>query len=289
MKKKMKTETGILNIHKGGVIFEAPRKVAKLVKRGVINPLINYLPRWFLLWLFSKTQSPLLKECLIKAGSWKTMRISYENKPSIDLLDKFFLTFGSFPMALRNRKKLVVKKLVQCIEQHPERPLHIMAVGAGAGSNVIEAMGNFKGEKIYAKLLDLASDAFQYGRELAKEAGLIEEQVQFIQGNAIELEKHLDFTPQIVKMIGIIEYLTDSQVQELFDLAYRVLPSKGNLVVNSISDKHGHDRFMRGVFHLHLNYRTPEKIMGMLEKSGFKNFSPEREPLKVYYVISCEK
>lgn len=285
----MKENKDILSVRKNGVVFEAPKKSARFVKRYFVNPLINYLPRRFLLWVFSKTKSPLLKECLVKAGSWKTMRISYENKPHVDIMDKFFLTFGTFPMALRNRKRLVVKKLTECIAQHQERPMHIMGVGAGSGSNTIEALKQLKDDKVYAKLLDLASDAFEYGKSLAKEAGLPEEQISFIQGNAIELEKHLDFTPNIVKLIGIIEYLTDEQVQGLFDLAYRVLTDKGHVVVNSISNKHGHDRFVRRVFNLHLNYRTPDKIMGMLKKSGFTNFSPEREPLKVYYVMTCQK
>ncbi len=285
----MKENKHSVNVHKDGVDFESPKKSSKIAKKFFVNPLINYLPKRFLLWLFSKTKSPLLKECLVKAGSWKTMRISYENRPHVDLMDKFFLTFGSFPMALRNRKRLVAKKLTACIAAHEERPLHIMGVGAGSGSNTIEALKTLKDEKIYAKLLDLASDAFEYGKSLAKEAGLPDGQVTFIQGNALELEKHLDFTPHIVKLVGIIEYLTDEQVQELFDLAYRVLPEKGSVVVNAISNKHGNDRFVRRVFNLHLNYRTPQKIIGMLTQSGFSNFLPEREPLKVYHVISCQK
>lgn len=279
----------VMEVHKEGVRFEAPKKHAKAIKKTVVNPLINYLPKKWLLKLFGKSKSPLLQECLIKAGSWKTMRISYENKPHVDLLDKFFLTFGTFPMALRNRKRLVVKKLVECIEKHKERPLHIMGVGAGPGNNVIEAMEKTRDNQIFAKLLDMDSDAFEYGLQLARNAGLEPHQVDFLQGNAIELEQHLDFTPHIVKLIGIIEYLTDSQVQALFDLAFRVLPKGGHLVVNSISNRHGHDRFVRRVFNLHLNYRTPEKIMQMLTQSGFSNFSATREPLKMYYIIVGEK
>lgn len=282
-------KSDVLEIERHGVTYEAPKKHARRVKKMLVNPLINYLPKRFLLWLFRSSKSPLLKECLVKAGSWKTMRISYENKPHVDLLDKFFLTFGTFPMGLRNRKRLVVKKLVECIEKHDERPLHIMGVGAGPGTNAIEALGLKKDQKIFAKLLDIDSAAFDHGRELARKAGLSEEQVSFIEGNAIELEKHLSFTPHIVKMIGIIEYLTDEQVQALFDLAYRVLPKGGHVVVNSISNSHGHDRFMRRVFNLHLNYRTPNKVMQMLSNSRFSQFDVNREPLKIYHVLVGEK
>jgi len=279
----------VLEVEKEGIIFEKPKKHARFLKKWIVNPIINYLPKSWLLWLFRKTESPLLKECLVKAGSWKTMQISYENKPHVDLMDKFFLTYGTFPMGLRNRKRLVVKKLVDCIGKHSERPMHIMGVGAGPGNNVIEALAKVKDPQIYAKLLDMDADAFDYGAELAEKSGLAKDQIDFIQGNAIELAKHLSFTPHIVKLIGIIEYLTDDQVQALFDLAYRVMPVGGNVVVNSISNKHGHDRFMRRVFNLHLNYRTPDKIKAMLTQSGFSHFTQSREPLKIYYILVAEK
>lgn len=276
-------------VQKHGITFEAPSKSTRQVKKFLVNPLINYLPRSFFFWLLRKTQSPLVLESLRKAGSWQTMRISYENKPHVDLLDKLFLTFGTFPMGLRNRKRLVVKKLVEFIGRHPQRPLHVLGIGAGPGTNIIEALAKIRDSRIFAHLIDMDSAAFEYGRELARRFGLPDGQITYTQGNAVELAQHLQSEPHLVKLIGILEYLTDEQVQGLFDLAYRVMPPGGHIVVNSISNRHGHDRFMRRIFNLHLNYRTPDELMALLRKSGFTQFDLAREPLKIYYVIVGEK
>lgn len=276
-------------VEKHGIQFEAPPKRTRAVKKVLVNPLINYLPKRFLLWIFRRSQSPLLKESLRKAGSWQTMRISYENKPHVDWIDQLFLTFGTFPMGLRNRKRLVVKQLVETIAKHPERPLHVLGIGAGPGTNIIEALSQIGDPQIFAHLIDMDSAAFDYGRELARKSGLSPGQVDFTQGNAIELASHLRTPPHLVKMIGILEYLTDEQVQGLFDLAYRVLPPGGHILLNSISNRHGHDRFIRRIFNLQLNYRAPDALMEMLKKSGFSRFDVKREPLKIYYILIARK
>ena len=140
-------------------------------------------------------------------GGWRSMVISYEGKPG-QLADKVLVGGGTIPMALRNRKRLGARLLARLIDETDHEPARVLCLGAGPGQIIIEAMQQAN-HKVLATLVDLSSDAFDYGRELARKAGL-QDNVRFVQGDVRDnLEHVLDDPPDVIKMLGICEYLTD--------------------------------------------------------------------------------
>jgi cyclopropane fatty-acyl-phospholipid synthase-like methyltransferase len=135
-----------------------------------------------------------------------------------------------------------------------------------------------------ATLVDLSNDAFDYGRQLAAEKD-VADQVTFIQGDVREVHEQLDDRVDIVKMIGICEYLSDEQIVAIARALQRLCPPGSSVVFNSISPKHGTDRFFRRVFGLHMNHRTPAQLQDLLRQGGYGDFEVFPEPLGVYHVM----
>lgn len=271
--------------------FESLSKGRIFIKNVLINPLINYLlPRKFLLHLLKTKRSPLLEESIRAPGGWRSMHLSYENAAPVSTLDKLVLRFGIFPMGLRNRKRMMTRILKDLIHDFSAKGhVHIVGVGAGPGTNVIEAMAKAERDNVTAYCLDLDDEAFPHGEILKKRHGLEAHRVKYIKGNAVELEKHVKVTPHIIKLIGILEYLSDKEAADLLRFAHRALDTHGAVVTHSIYNRHGHERFMKHFLNLKLNYRSVSHVSGMLEAAGFSIVHEEMEPLGIYAAIVGRK
>ena len=135
-----------------------------------------------------------------------------------------------------------------------------------------------------ATMVDLNTDAIEFGRNLAAEYGL-GDRVRFIEGDVCDVRKMLDYPPTVVKMIGICEYLTDEQVVCIASAVAEVMPAGAPIVFNNITRRHGSDRFCRRVLGLHMNYRSVEELTGLMGQAQFGDFEVHDEPLGVYSVV----
>ena len=79
--------------------------------------------------------------------------------------------------------------------------------------------------------------------------------------------------------------LASSIAQALTDL----MPPGGAIVFNSISTKHGTDRFFRRVFGLEMIHRSPEQLQALFSPAGFGDYAGIEEPLGVYTVVVGRK
>lgn len=270
-----------------GIEFEALSRFDRAARDYLVNPMINYvLPRW-LLRLMLRRQSPLLEACAREPGSWECMRLSYEAQQAQGPVDRLVQKYGSFPMALRNRKRLVSRVLGELISGY-DRPVHIVGVAAGTGHNIMEGMLQAPQVPSHAYLLDLSDGATGFGRQLAQELGLVE-RTTFIQGNALEIEQLIEVRPDITVAVGILEYFTREQVVDLARAMHRAAPAGGSFVANSILPAHGSDRFLRTVLGLHLNYREPGQLRRLLSDAGYTDFEVRDEPLGIYSVVIGRK
>jgi cyclopropane fatty-acyl-phospholipid synthase-like methyltransferase len=147
----------------------------------------------------------------------------------------------------------------------------------------MDAMGQARRRSV-ATLVDLSNDAFAYGRAQAEREGL-RDRVHFIEGDVRDVERMLDRPPDIVKMLGICEYLSDAQICAIVRATADVMPAGAWIVLNSLSPAHGNDRFFRRVFGLHMIHRTPRELRDLVEPAGFGEFVTLREPLGVYHVL----
>lgn len=267
--------------------FERQGSLDRLVKAAVTNPLANYLPSGLLRGLLKFGKSELAAANWVNPGGWRSMVISYNGRPNKPA-DKILVAGGLMPKALRNRRRLGASILAQLIDASGQEPVHVLCLGAGPGHIIMDAMLRAK-RKSHSTLVDINSDAFEYGRELARQSGLAD-RVRFVHSDIRgELEHLLADPPHVVKMIGICEYLTDEQIVEIGSAVSGVMPPGSAIVFNSISRAYGTDRFFRRVFGLHMNHRSPEELQRLFGAAGLGDFVTIPEPLGVYHVIVGHK
>ena len=186
-------------------------------------------------------------------------------------------------MALRNRKRLGSRVLAELIDAADGKCAHVLCLGAGPGNIIMDAMCQAKSDS-RATLVDLSNDAFEYGLSKAAQLGL-SDRVRYIQSDVRDIHDLLDQPPDLVKMLGICEYLTDDQIVEIATAVADVMPDGAAIVFNSISKAHGNDRFFRRVFGLHMIHRTPHQLQDLMSAAGFGNYFAIPEPLGVYQVV----
>jgi ubiquinone/menaquinone biosynthesis C-methylase UbiE len=265
--------------------FERIGPVKRALKRALLNPLVNYIPSGAMKAVLRFSKSELAQCNWNDPGGWKSMVISYHGKPT-QIADKFLVNGGAMSMALRNRRLLAGRLLAKLIEQADAAggsPVHALCLGAGPGRIIIDALLESP-DSSYATLVDISSDAFDYGRELAESCGL-GDRVKYVKGDVRDVKEVLDPPPVVVKMIGICEYLTDEQILDIVNSLADVMAPGGSVVFNSISTAHGTDRFFRRVMGLHMIHRSPEQLSALFAQAGFGDFVSIPEPLGVYHVI----
>ena len=256
--------------------------MAKLAKKVVLNPLANRLPAsWWKKWL-GNGNSELAQANWSNPGGWRSMVISYQGKPE-KLWDRLLVNGGTIPMALRNRRKLAGGLIAGLIDQADHEPVHLLCLGAGPGMITADALAMAK-RRADATLVDISSDAFDFGRRHAAEMGL-RDRMTFIQGDVRDVAPQIDQRVSIVKTIGIFEYITDEEIGGIAQALRRVMPAGSAIVFNSISLRHGTDRFFRQVFGLHMIHRSPRQLQELLAPAGFDKFDIFPEPLGVYHVV----
>ncbi len=266
--------------------FETFSPLKRAFKRAIVNPLANYLPAGLTKAILRFGKSELAAANWADPGGWRSMVISYNGRCE-QIADKILVKAGTVPTALRNRKRLAAHLLAELIDSDGSESTHVLCLGAGPGQIITEAMSQAK-TVAHATLVDLNSDSFDFGRQMADERGL-SERVRFIQADVRDLHEYLHDPPHVVKMMGICEYLDDEQIVTIARAAADVMPDGSPIVFNSISKSHGTDRFFRRVFGLHMNHRSGGELAGLMRQAGFGNFLAYREPLGVYHVIIGRK
>lgn len=266
--------------------FETVSPLRAALKSLVIQPFANYCPAPLLRGLLRITESRLAQSNWEDPGGWRSMVISYDRQCT-QVADRVLVSAGTMPMALRNRKRLASHLLARLIEQSPGPLPHVLCLGAGPGQIILQALSQAS-RPARATLVDINSDAFEYGRKLAAERNLLD-RVEFIQADVRDLGSYLKQPPDIVKMLGICEYLSDEQIVAIIRAVAALMPPGSAIVFNSLSQAHGMDRFFRRVFGLHMIHRSPQEVGRLIEQGGIGEFAIHPEPLGVYHVIVGRK
>jgi len=249
----------------------------------VINPLANYMPARAVRAMLRFGRSRFAEASWNDPGGWRSMVLSYD-ADSPQLADKILISGGTMPMALRNRKRLAGRVLARLINHCDKgEDVHVLCLGAGPGAIIMDAICQAQ-RPARATLVDINTDAFEYGRRQAAQRG-IAERVRFIQSDVREMDRLLDSPPDIVKMLGICEYLPDDVLLPIAQAAARVMPGCGAIVLNSLEPTHGVDRFFRRVMDLHMIHRTPAELIALMGEAGFSDFLVFPEPLGVFNIL----
>lgn len=266
--------------------LEYPSKLQRNIKR-VIDPIVNNVPPFLmkaLLGFRCETARLNWKD----PGGWKTM-LMYYDKDSKYLADIIITKCSYIGMGLRNRRKIAAKAIADCLNKSNKIDPHVVCLGAGPGTIISDALHMCNKPDAVATLVDKNPDSFEYARERARHLGL-ENRMKWITTDATTtagwiLEKDTD----ILKMIGICEYLSDEKIISILSDASSFMPTGAKVVINSISNVHGNDKFFRRVLGINLIYRTPKQIIELVESCGFSWYMLQQEPTGIFDVIVLEK
>ena len=269
------------------LVFERPGALRRAIKAGILNPLVNYFPAPILRLALRLLRSELAASNWTDPGGWRSMVISYDGERK-RFADRLLCTLGTIPMALRNRRVLGARILARLIDASDQPAPHVLCLGAGPGHIITDALLQCRRREARATLVDLNADAFTYGRRLAAQKGT-GDRVRFVQGDVRDVAGMLEQPPDVVKMLGICEYLSDEQVASIAATVARRMRRGAAMVFNSLSEAHGTDRFFRRVFRLQMIHRTPGHLQDLMRAAGFTDFSAHAEPLGVYHVIVGRK
>jgi len=264
------------------------------LKKKIFGPNLKINTFWF------DGISPVCREIKENARKWRALDIVYNYnffKKELDFrtaLTNFWLRIKN-ARAVRNRLKLIKKKLKEEIEKLSYRKVHnirLLSIACGSAQGVIEIMSGFrrKGNSIKAVFLDLDPTAIEYSKKLAQEKG-VSDLIIFINASASRLEEVVDnFNPNIVEMVGFLDYKPKDKAINLIRTINRILAPEGVTLISNIAPD-AEKLFLAQVINWPMIYRSPKEFSEVLIESGFnpQNCQIVYEPLGIQGIAICKK
>ncbi len=230
------------------------------------------------------------------ATGWQALDVVYNFKRGagsniiIRIIDGFWLRVRN-AQAVRNRLIVVKRELAKVIgkvalRKNSGEPIKILSLAAGAAQGVIETVQEYIscGYNVRVTLIDRDESALAHARALAKKHG-IEKYVTTLTGDVIFFERFLekDFTPDIIEMCGLLDYLRSSLALKLIKKIYHFLPTNG-LFLTCHAHTNAEAYFLKHVVNWDMLYRSVDEFADLLESSGFSRLKLYTEPLKIHTV-----
>jgi SAM-dependent methyltransferase len=235
------------------------------------------------------------REIKENAARWRALDIVYNyHKGDENIFADFWHDLRS-SQATRNRLKLIKFLLLKNIEkiwQKGDEP-RLISIASGSAQGVIEAIVAAKEKKgilVRCIFIDLDLTALEHAQKLAKKAG-VESQIIFVNKTASIIgEVGKEFKPNLIEMVGFLEYRPDEKAIRLVNSIYQVLEKEGVFLVSQIAPN-SESFFLREVINWPMIYRNPERLAKILSLGGFSlnQCVFYQEPLKIHYVVECKK
>lgn len=246
--------------------------------------------------------SEVCREVKEGAFSWRALDVIYNFVPLkgkslrariTNYWDKLLNT-----QAVRNRFRLAKNLLEQTIRElaKKEKEIRILSIASGSARAVVETISGLKGEleklgvTVRIMLLDLDPSAIEYSRQLAEGAGISEGTVFVNKSTTFLEEVAKDFRPQVVEMVGFLEYRPGDKATNLLQRINRVLAPGGTLLVSQITSN-PEKFFLAKVVNWPMVYRSPVQFSKIIIKAGFDRGACKiiYEPLEIHGIGICQK
>ncbi|MFA5087141.1 MAG: class I SAM-dependent methyltransferase family protein [Candidatus Paceibacterota bacterium] len=228
------------------------------------------------------------------AASWRAMDLIYNHtfppKLTFRLLDEFYW-YGLNCQALRNRYKLVkheLKKAISNFENQPE--IRLASLACGAGQAIIETIAECKARNIIVRaiLMDIDQAGLDMAQKFAEQYG-VADQIKTHKINLAEEDNFLnDFKPQIIEMLGFLDYANQETAISFVKKLYSALDEKGILITCNINSN-VEQYFIKWAINWPMVYRKPAELMDIARKSGFNDYQIVFEPLKIHSLLIAKK
>ncbi|MFA5080891.1 MAG: class I SAM-dependent methyltransferase family protein [Candidatus Paceibacterota bacterium] len=228
------------------------------------------------------------------AASWKALDIVYNHpfphtKNIGNLVDEYYWN-GLNCQALRNRRKLVKEELRNIILSIKEKEIKIVSLACGSAEVLIEIMAELKpkGIKIKALLVDIDEEALNRAKGLAKQYDLLEN-IETKKNSIYSIIEITDkFKPDIIEMIGFVDYLKQEDAIKLAEKIKKSLNPNGYFITCNINNN-PEQYFLTWVINWPMVYRKPKDLIEISIKAGFANQRIIYEPLKIHGILIAKK
>ena len=234
---------------------------------------------------------PVNRQIKEEAGSWKSLHVIYNHKfENFGRVTNFWLRCRNF-QAVRNRFKIAESMLRTCIESFNSPTIRLVSLASGSAQNVFEVVKYYKDKGIIINvlLLDIDATAIDYSRDLAIKLGIID-QIEFKVTNVVRSGTIIkEFKPDIVEMMGLLDYLRENIAIGLMRKIRKALPGNGIFLTCHIHNN-AEEYFMKWMVNWdNLLYRTPEKLEELIRKSGFNEVTLLTEPHGIHTIAVAQK
>ena len=227
---------------------------------------------------------------IIYTFPWKNL----ESRPFVDrIASKIFFNILN-AKAVRNRRLLVQRELSCAINGFWSRDVMIASLGSGSARPVLEVISGSNQKNIRAMLVDADKSAIKYSKSLAKKFGL-DARLSWHRGLIKKFLKEFDdsiggFLGSIIfEMVGIIDYLSDEVVIDLFkSVRSRMVP--GDLFITCNIAPNPEKRFMDRIIGWKMDYyRAPERLANLAVSAGFNPVDCRiiGEPIGIHWILIC--
>jgi chemotaxis methyl-accepting protein methylase len=229
------------------------------------------------------------------AASWRAMEIIYNHNFPVKItvrgiVDEFYW-HGLNCQGLRNRYKLVKHELRKAIAKlENTKEIRLASLACGAGQAVIEIVSEYKKKNVIIKaiLMDIDQAALDSARAIALKNG-VADQIEVRQTNLSEEESVLKgFKPQIIEMLGFLDYNPQEEAIRFVKKLYEALDDKGILITCNIHPNI-EQYFIKWVINWPMVYRKPGDLLDVAKKAGFKDYRVIYEPLKIHGLLIADK
>jgi len=271
----------------------------RVLWRYIYSPILNYLP---------SSTSKLIKKSNIAAAHVIDNKTNHEALETLykcghsharsSLIQRCFrrLWFGvDNSRAVRNRLKMVEKEIKIAILELLSRKsdIHLLSIASGSSRSVVLAISQLEnlGQPIYLSFLDKNPNAIDYSKNLVKMAKLKSKTTWFLDtANNFPVYFIGIANPNIIEMVGLLDYFTDEQVKKIFKTIFDNLQEGGYLITANISDNHERP-FISKVVGWHMIYRSAEELIDLAHEVGFdvSKMHAYYEPLNIHCVLVARK
>jgi len=237
------------------------------------------------------------------AASWRALDVLYNYNRDYAGKDiwlkriesQYWIGGAHNSQAIRNRLKLSKFELKKSISKYlpQETEIRIFSIASGSAQAVVEALselimevGNFN---FKVMLLDNDQTAIDASKKLAERAGMAA-RFTFVRGKTDQVQAlMLAFQPQIVEMIGFLDYRPKVKAIELVRRIKNLLPTGGVFLTCNIR-KNLEKPLVDFCLMWPMIYRSPVEFAEIFLKAGYpaSSFRIVYEPFMIHGLAICE-
>jgi hypothetical protein len=278
--------------------YETNSPLRKMANAFLI-PTLNILPV-STRELLKKTHRSA-REIIEHATTHRAMEVLYdiEPRPAANRLQNLFLSIWlstNNSKAVRNRLKLVKreikKKIAELVAENKE--IKIVNIASGSARAVLDAANEIPSNhdlQLSVKFIDKNHEAISFSQQLAKDHRHYSS-FQWIKDTADGFFKTHDpeMKFDIAETVGLLEYLNEEEVVNIFKMIYHALDFGGILITANITDNIER-RFISEVLGWKMVYRSTDELSSLLISAGFAldKMRIYYEPQRIHCIIIAQR